>query len=225
MSLGLCKICFFLLDQIIDTIQSNTTIVADDTSSSVGIRKSGDDLIVTCFLHLRSIDVKHCLVVCFMIFGEDLMQFRARSISVSRTCLLSHLDTAVRHKRSLQRLVCLKSDDLLQVFHIFIDIARSVCSQSGYNFCLHIQNAAFRTFLFLKFLKFSPQLIGRLGRSYQEGFVSFVLCVVVLNEITHIDFLFPEFTFEVCPLFKLLHKNILLYECKYNEFNGYQLFS
>src|SRR5699024_7837923 len=219
------EIRLFLLDQVINTVKSYTAVVAYDTSSSVSIRKTCDDLVVTRFLHFRSIYIKYCLVVCFMIFGKDLMQLRAWSISVSGTSLLCHLDSAVRHERSFQRLVCLQSDNLLQIFHLFIDISRTVCCQAGNNFCLHIQNAAFSALFFLKLLKLSPQFIGCLCRSCQEGFISFILCIVVLDKVTHIDFLFPEFAFEVCPLFKLLHKKFLLLDYESVVLHCCQLFS
>ena len=123
------KVRLFLLDQIIDTVESHTAVVAYDTSSSVCIRKSCDDLIVTRFFHLRCIDIKYSLIVCFMIFCKDFMQFFTRSISVSCARLLCHLDSAIRHECSLKRFICLKSYNLLQIFHIFIDISRTVCCQ------------------------------------------------------------------------------------------------
>ena len=43
------KICFLFLDQVIDTVQSHTTVVTYDTSASVSIRKTGQDLVMTCF--------------------------------------------------------------------------------------------------------------------------------------------------------------------------------
>ena len=112
-SLILNKIRLLLLDQVVNTVESYAAVVAYDTSSSVCIRKACNDLVVTCLLHLRSIDIKYRLVMCLMIFCKDFMQFFTRCISVCRTSLLSHLDSAVRHKCSLQRLVCLKTDNLL----------------------------------------------------------------------------------------------------------------
>ena len=143
------KVRLFLLDQVIDTVESHTAVVAYDTSSSVCIRKTCDDLVVTRFLHLRSIDIKYCLVVCLMIFCKDFMQFFTRCVSVCRTSLLSHLDSAVRHERSLERFVCLETHHLLQIFHLFIDISRTICCQAGNDLCLHVQNAALGTLLFL----------------------------------------------------------------------------
>ena len=162
------EVVLFFLDQEINTVQSNTTVDAYDTSASVCIRKSCDDLVVTGFLHLRCVDVEYSLVMCFMIFCKDLFQSFIRLITVSCTSLYCHVDTTVRHKRSLKRFVCLKSDNFLQVFHALVDISRAVCCKTGYNFCLHVKNAAFCTFLFLQLLKSSPQFICCLCRSFQE---------------------------------------------------------
>ena len=46
---------------------------------------------------------------------EDLVVLLVDLIAVGLSGLLSHSDTAVRHERALQRLVCLKSDDRLEV--------------------------------------------------------------------------------------------------------------
>ena len=95
------EVVLLLLDQEIDTVQSNTTVVAYDTSTTIGIRKSGNDLVVTSFLHLWSVSIKYALVMSAGVLGEDLVQFRIRLVTVVLASLLSHLDTAVRHECSL----------------------------------------------------------------------------------------------------------------------------
>src|SRR5699024_2873286 len=67
-----------------------------------------------------------------------------------------------------------------------------VCCQSGNNLCLHIENASFSALLFLKPGEFSPKFICRLCGICKERLISVILSIVVLNEIAHIDFLFPE---------------------------------
>ena len=150
------EVILFSLDQEIDTVQCNTTVVTYDTSTSVCIRKSCDDLVMTSFFHLWCINIKYTLVMCFMIFCEDLMQFLAWLVSVCCTSLLCHLDSTVRHECSLQRFVCLQTNNLLKVFHALIDISWAVCCQTGNNFCLHVENSALSSFFFLKFLQSSP---------------------------------------------------------------------
>ena len=64
-----------------------------------------------------------------MIFRKDLVQFFAWRIAIGRAGLLRHLDAAIRHECTLQRLIGLKADDLLQILPLFFDIARSVSRQ------------------------------------------------------------------------------------------------
>src|SRR5699024_6751720 len=67
-SLILDKIRLFFLNQVINTIESHTAVIADNTSSSICILKTCNDFVVTCLFHLRCIDVKYSLIVCFMIY-------------------------------------------------------------------------------------------------------------------------------------------------------------
>ena len=110
---NVCLIVFLLLDEVINTVQSYTTVIADDTSTTVCIRKTSQDLIMTSNLHLWSICIENCLVVSLMIIGEDLVQQRIWLIAIHLTRLLSHLDTTIRHESSLQRLISLQTNDLL----------------------------------------------------------------------------------------------------------------
>ena len=150
------KVILFFLDQEVDTIKSYTTVVTNDTSSSVCIRKTCDDFVVSCFLHFRRINIKYSLVVCFMIFCKDLMKFFAWLITVSCTSLLSHLNSTVWHKSSLQRFVCLKTNNLLKILCLFTDVSWAICCKTRYYFSFHIKNAALCTLFFLKFLKLTP---------------------------------------------------------------------
>ena len=140
-----------------------------------------------------------------MIFCKNLVKLFARLITISCTSLLSHLNSTIWHKSSLQRFVCLKTNDLLKIFCLFANVSRSICCKSGYYFCLHIKNAAFCTLLFLKFLKFTPQNICCFCWSFQERFVSFIRCVVLLNKAANIYRIYPFFSFKTSPLLKMCH--------------------
>ena len=199
------EICFLFLDQVIDTVQSHTTVIAYNTSASVSIRKTSQDLVVTCFQHFRCIDIKYTLVMCFMIFCKDFMKLRTWFISIHFTGFFSHFNSAVWHECTFQRLVCLQTDNLLQIFHAVIDISSSVCSDACYNISLHIKNAAFCSFFFLKLRYLSPQTVCCFCRSLQERIISIIRCVVILNKVADIYAFFPESSSETVPLFKILH--------------------
>ena len=44
---------FFVFDQLIHAIKGNPSVIADDTSAAIGVRKSGDDMAGTAGAHLR----------------------------------------------------------------------------------------------------------------------------------------------------------------------------
>ena len=133
-----CFIFLFLFDQKVNTIQSYTTVIADDTSTSVSIRKTGYDVAVTSLFHLRCIRIKNSSIVCFMVFIKNFIKLWIWCVTISCTCLFCHLNTTIWHKRTFQRLVCLKTNNFLQIFQFFFNISRAICSQRRYNLCLHI---------------------------------------------------------------------------------------
>ena len=75
--------------------------------------------------HLRRIGIKDSLVMSLVILIENLVELRVDLVTVGLCRFLRHLDAAVWHECPLQRLVCLKTDNLLQIFHGLIDVARA----------------------------------------------------------------------------------------------------
>ena len=200
-----CLVFLLALDQMINTVEGHPTVIADDTSTAIGVGKSGNDLVVAGLQHLRCVGVKDCRIVGLVILGKNFNQFRVYFISVIFAGLHCHLDSTVGHERSLQRLVCLQSDNLLQVLHGLVNVSGAVCGKGGHHFSLHIQDAALGSLFLLQLLQRSPELIGSFRRTCQEGFVSIVWLVVILNELPDIDFLFPESALKSIPFFHFYH--------------------
>ena len=98
---------FFCLNQTVDSVKSDTTVVTYDTSTSVSIRKTCYNVCLSCKTHFRSVGTKNSIVVRCHISCEDLFEFRIDLISVSLSSLNCHTDTTVRHKCAFQRFVCL----------------------------------------------------------------------------------------------------------------------
>ena len=73
---ALSKVFLFLLNEIINTVKSDSSVIAYDSSSSVCIRKTCHNLVLTCFTHLRSICIEYCLIMCFMIYIKYFVKFR-----------------------------------------------------------------------------------------------------------------------------------------------------
>ena len=124
------QVVLLLLDQVVDTIESHTAVVTHDTATAIGVGQTREDVVVAHQLHLRRISVEHTVVMRLAIFREDLMQFLRGLITIGRAGLLSHLDTSVGHEGTLQRLVSLQADHLLQVLCALRDITRAVGSQA-----------------------------------------------------------------------------------------------
>ena len=204
-----CQIVLLLRNQIIDSVQCHSAVVADDTASSVSIRKAGNDLIVTRLLHLRRIHIKDCLIVCLMVLGKNMVQLFGRLVAVGRACLLRHLDSTIRHKCTLQRLIRLQSDDFLEFLHFFLDIASRISSQTGYDLCLHIQHTTLLALLFLKLLQFAPQLFRRVGGSYQKMLVTLIRLIIFLDKVPYIYIFFPFSSGKTGPGSLCFHSSVL----------------
>ena len=179
---GVGIICHLLLDQEIDTVESNSSVVADDTATAVGIWKTGEDLVMTNLHHLRCVRIENALVVGLVVLGEDLVKLRIRCVTVGGASLLCHLDTTVRHECSLQWLISLKTYDLLEILLCLVDVCCAVSGDAGNDLGLHIEHAALCTLFLLKCLNLVPELIGRLCRAGKEAGITVVCSVVLLDE-------------------------------------------
>ena len=115
------------------------------------------------------------------ILGEDLLQLGIHLIAVGLGSLNGHLNAAVGHEGTLQGLVGLDADDLA------------------------VQNAALGALFLLQLLQSAPQLVGGLRGVSQEGLVTVIGLIVLLNEVTDIDFVFPDTAFKAVPLFEIAH--------------------
>ena len=105
-----------VLNQQVNTIESNTSVVADYTASAVSVRKPRYDSRFSCKAHFRSVYVKNALVMCFSVFREYIYKFGVNFISVFAARILRHSDSAERLKRTFKRLVRLKSYDFFKIF-------------------------------------------------------------------------------------------------------------
>ena len=192
-----------VFDKSVNAVQSNTSVVADDSSSSVSIGKTGKDMSSSCLSHFRGVNIEYACVVGLSVFGEDVLDLRINGVAVVGASLLSHSQAAVRHKSSLEGLVCLETNDLLQ---ILINITCCVRSKRRYNLCIHIENAACFSFLLCKLHNVSPELLGSFCRAGEEAFIAVIRCVVLLDELTDINFLGPVTAYETFPfLWHLTH--------------------
>ena len=87
-------------DQESRAIERDTAVVADDTSSAVSVRKTGQDTAVTRTLHLRCVSIENAVVMCFSIL-EYFLNFRIHLAAISLQRCSDHADTAKWHDRAL----------------------------------------------------------------------------------------------------------------------------
>ncbi len=140
-----------------------------------------------------------------VVLGENFVKFRIRLISIHLAGFFCHLDSAVRHECSLQRLVRLKTNNLFEILHGLINISGTICIYVRYNLGLHIENALMCTFFLLELLKSAPELIRSVGGACKEALISVVLGVVLLNEVTDIYAICPMSAFKAAPFFSHFH--------------------
>ena len=193
------KVLALLLDEEIEAVERYTAVVADDAAAAVGIRQARDDVAVTRLAHLRRIGIKDGLIVGLVVFREDLVELGIHLIAVRRSGLLRHADATVRHERTLERLVRLEADHLLQILQGIIDVAGPIGGQARDDFRLTVEHAALGALLFLQLLHAAPELVGRLRRPGQEALIAIVRRVVVLDEVPDVHIVRPLRTLETSP--------------------------
>jgi len=203
------QILLLELDQGVDAVQSHAAVVAHDAAAAVGVGQAGDDVGVAGGLHLGCVGVEHGLVVGAGVVGKDLVQLLAGLVAVGGAGLLGHLDAAVGHESTLEGLVGLQAHDLLQILQVFVNVAGAVGGQAADDLRLHVQHAALGALGLLQLLQGTPQLVGRLGGAGQKALVAVIRGVILLDEVAHIDFLFPDAALKAFPLFKIDHWNLL----------------
>ena len=165
---AIAQILCFLVNQEVYTIQRHATIVADDTSTSIRIRKTCKDMVVSDELHLIRISIEYAVIVRLAILRKYFVKLCRRFIAISCASLFRHLNTAIGHKGALQRLIRLQTDNLLLLLSSLSDIGRAIGRHTGNNFRFHIQYAAFRALLLLQFFEHTPKFVRCFSWSFEE---------------------------------------------------------
>ena len=88
-------------NQSVNTVESNTTIVADNAATAVCVRQTGDDVGVTAFTHVLGVDIKNASVVSLATIGVEVNNLWVNLIAVGLACSHCHANAAVYHKGTL----------------------------------------------------------------------------------------------------------------------------
>ena len=100
------QIFFFSFNQSVDTVESHTAVVTDDTSASVLVGQSGEER--TDFF---GIYVKYSVVVRLAVVSEYIFYTVVHFHAVFVASLAYYVDTSERLDSTFQKLVCLQTDD------------------------------------------------------------------------------------------------------------------
>ena len=87
---------FLGLDEMINTVERNATIISNDAATAIGIRQASDDTRLPAAHNFRCIGVEHPIIMRFTVLGERLMYLR---ISLDAR----GLETGFDHPQSAER--------------------------------------------------------------------------------------------------------------------------
>ena len=132
----------------------------------------------------------------FAVFGENFADFGIQFNVVHFARVLHHFQTAKRHDRAFQRLVCLQADN---GFQIFVDVAWSVAGNTGDDLRVDFIRLVCTVFNLDTFHHFRPQFGCGFGCWCQERGIAFIWRVVFLNKIADIYVGFPVATDKTFP--------------------------
>ena len=186
---GVERALLFLLalDQPLDAVERDPSVVADDASAPVGVGQAGQHVRAAAPPHVGRVGVEHRVVVGLAVLAEGLHHLRVRLVAVRLQRIDDEAQAAVGHDRPLERRVGLQPDDDLVVA---VDVAGGVRrDRAGY---LGDVEHALAAFLDEQLLEDVPDVLGPRCRGLQKGRISVVRLVVLLNEIANVDFLLPE---------------------------------
>lgn len=124
-------------------------------------------------------------------------------VAVLAGSLASDADTTVDVQRALERLVGLEANNGLLVAMGIIDVASGVAHDTRDGLGVHIEDTTLLALLKQQVENLAPQLLGTLGRTYEERLIALVGGVVLLDEVSDVNFSRPDAFLEAFPC--LLH--------------------
>ena len=201
-----CLVC----NKSINTVESNTTIIADDAAATVCVRQTSNDVGVTAFTHVLGVHIKNACIVGFATISVEVNNLWINLITVGLACSHGHTNTAVYHQSALEGLVSLETNNLLKWF---VNVASLVGGDSGNLLGIHIKYATVCGLLCKEIHNIRPKLCSSLSWTSEEGIITVIRGVILLNEVSDINSSLPVATDKAVPsllCWCFLH-NILLF--------------
>ena len=186
------------LDQRVHTVQGHTAVVADDAAAAVGIRQTGEDLVMAGDFDVLGVHTEHAVIVGLAILGENLLDFRIGILAGFQNGLLDHAPAAVRHHRALAGFIGLQTDHDIVDFRA-LDVAGRERVDIGRGVGIHVIHTLAALDGEIVVVEILPHVLGLVSSIGQEGLIAFVRRVVLLNEVANIDILLPMPAVEAVP--------------------------
>ena len=190
-------ILLLLLNQIIQTVKRGSSVIADDSSASVGVRKTGNESKVSRLSHFRRVGLEHAVIVGSHIVEQEL-NVLGKFFTVLRNLFPDHFDSAKGADSSFQRFIRLQSHD--DVF-VLVNVPGLKCVDPHDSAGVHLQRSAVLPLSDQEILHLFIDLGRPFRGSRQEAAVAVVLGEIQIDEIIHKDLILPEASLEPFPFF------------------------
>ena len=181
------QVLLLFFDEAVDTVESHTAIVTDDTTTAVCVRQTGQHVRATEGAHFLGVSTEHTFVVRRAVL-HLLHHVVADLVTISFCSLMAHAHTAERVHRTLQRSIRLKTDDQ---FIFLVEVTGLVVKKTGNVVHIHVENAALFVFFLVEAFILSINLLSTSRRTGEEGSIAFIRRVVGLNEVSDINRVLP----------------------------------
>jgi len=182
----------FLLpsDETISPIESQTTVVTDDTATRIVVRQPREEAVTTEGADLVGIYIEDTIIVGLAVVGEDIGNARVNFETILMDCLLDDLVPTEGLHSTTKDLVSLQTDDN---FVILINIAWSESRDTRNRAGIDRAYAMWVFALFLESLEaVLPDALGLLRRTGEEGGVTIIRGDILRNEVADVEFDFPH---------------------------------
>jgi len=182
----------FLLpsDETISPIESQTTVVTDDTATRIVVRQPREEAVATEGADLVGIYIEDTIIVGLAVVGEDIGNARVNFETILMDCLLDDLVPTEGLHGTTKDLVSLQTDD---DFVILINIAWSESRDTRNRAGIDRAYAMWVFALFLESLEaVLPDALGLLRRTGEEGGVTIIRGDILRNEVADVEFDFPH---------------------------------
>ena len=183
-------------DELIDAVEGDAAVVADDAPATVGVRQASDNVRGAGGSNPRCVDIKDRVVVGLAVLRENLLDLGVDLLTGLLDGGLDHAPATVGHHRALEGGVRLQADDNVVVGGDETGL-EGVDIGGGVGVDVEDADLAFLG----KVLLFEgvPDAERLVGGTCEEGGIALVRRVVTLDEVADVDFFVPISSFEIGP--------------------------